>query len=61
MLAENTERMRQTLQEGLTQIGLIGMLDAPKGIKFEFSLDDGFPVDGTVAKRFICNVQMGSC
>ncbi len=57
VLAENTEHMRQTLQEGLTQVGFIGMLDAPKGIKFEFSLDDGFPVDGTVAKRFMVNAQ----
>ena len=55
VLAENTEHMCQTLQEGMAQVGFIGMQDAPEGIKFRFSLDERFPVNGTVAKRFLVN------
>jgi len=55
VLAENTEHMRQTIQEGLIPVGFIGIHDAPKGIQFEFTLDDGFPMNGLVAKRFLAN------
>jgi hypothetical protein len=57
VLADNTEHVRQTLQEGMAQVGFIGLRDAPKGIKFGFSLDDRFPVNGTVAKRFVVNAR----
>lgn len=51
--AQNTEHMRQTLQEGLIRVGFIGAHDAPKGIQFGFTLDDSFPRNGVVAKRFL--------
>jgi hypothetical protein len=57
VLAENTDHIRQTLQEGLNRVGFIGMKDAPKGIQFGFTLDDSFPVDGIVAKRFLVNAR----
>jgi hypothetical protein len=57
VLAENTEHMRQTIQAGLTRVGFIGGKDAPKGIQFGFSLDDRFPTNGTVAKRFLANAR----
>jgi len=57
VLAENTEHMRQTIQAGLTRVGFIGGKDAPKGVQFEFALDDSFPTDGTVAKRFLANAR----
>jgi hypothetical protein len=57
VLAENTEHMRQTLQEGLIRVGFIGGHDAPKGIQFGFVLDDSFPMNGVVAKRFLVNAR----
>ena len=57
VLAENTEHMRQTLQEGLVRVGFIGAQDAPKGIQFGFALDDSVPINGTVAKRFLVNAR----
>jgi hypothetical protein len=53
VLAEDTEHMRQTLQEGLIRVGFFGGRDTPKGIQFEFALDDSFPMNGIVAKRFV--------
>lgn len=55
--AENTEHMNQTLQEGLAQVGFIGLNDAPKGIKFGFVLNDGLPVNGPIAQRFLGNAR----
>jgi hypothetical protein len=49
--------MSQTLQEGLTQLGFIGLNDAPTGIKFGFALNDGLPVNGPIAKRFLANAR----
>ncbi len=57
VLSENTEHMRQTLQEGLIRVGFIGAHDAPKGIQFGFVLDDSFPTNGIVAKRFLVNAR----
>jgi len=57
VLAENTEHMRQTLQEGLIRVGFVGEHDAPKGIQFGFVLDDSFPMSGVVAKRFLVNAR----
>lgn len=57
VLAENTEHMSQTLNEGLVQVGFIGAHDAPKGIQFGFDLNDGIPTDGDVAKRFLTNAR----
>jgi hypothetical protein len=55
VLAENIQHVRQTLQEGLVRVGFIGGKDAPKGIQFSFSLADGIPTNGVVAKRFLIN------
>ena len=55
VLAENIKHIQQTLQEGLVRVGFIGGKDAPKGIQFSFSLDDGIPTNGKVAKRFLIN------
>lgn len=57
VLAEDTEHMRQTLQEGLIRVGFIGGHDTPKGIQFEFALDDSFPMNGIIAKRFLVNAR----
>jgi hypothetical protein len=55
--AENNEHMRQTLQEGMSRVGFIGLHDAPEGIQFTFSLDDSIPMNGIVAKRFLVNAR----
>ena len=57
VLAENSEHMRQTLQDGLTRVGFIGMKDAPKGIQFGFALEDAIPTNGPVATRFLVNAK----
>jgi hypothetical protein len=57
VLEENAEHLRQTLQEGLTRVGFIGMKDAPKGIQFGFALDDAIPTNGLVAQRFLANAK----
>lgn len=56
--AEDAQGIRQSLEkEGMTYVGFIGGKDAPKGIQFGFSLDDSFPMDGIVAKRFLVNAR----
>ena len=55
--AEDTEYMRQALHEGMIRVGFIGTQDAPKGILFGFALDDSFPMNGIVAKRFMVNAR----
>jgi hypothetical protein len=57
VLAENTEHIRQTLEAGLAQVGFIGAYDAPKGIQFEFTLNDNLPTNGPVAQRFLSNAR----
>jgi len=57
VLAENTEHIRQTLQEGLIRVGFIGAQEAPKGIQFGFALDESFPINGIVAKRFLITAR----
>jgi hypothetical protein len=57
VLAENTEHMRQTLQEGLIRVGFIGGHDTPKGIQFDFALDESLPTNGIAAKRFLVHAR----
>jgi hypothetical protein len=57
VLSSNTEHIRQTLREGLVQVGFVGGRDTPKGINWEFALNDGLPTDGVVAKRFVTNAR----
>ena len=57
VLEENAEHLRQTLHEGLTRVGFIGMKGAPKGIQFGFALDDAIPTNGLVAQRFLANAK----
>jgi len=55
--AEDAEALSQSLQEGMVQVGFIGLTDTPTGIKFAFSLNDGLPTNGIIAKRFLVNAQ----
>ncbi len=54
---EDTDYICKSLQEGMVQVGFIGMQDAPEGILFSFALNDGLPTNGVVAKRFVANAS----
>jgi hypothetical protein len=54
---EDTDDICQSIQEGMVQVGFIGMQDTPEGILFSFALNDGLPTNGVVAKRFVVNAS----
>jgi hypothetical protein len=55
--AKDAEAISESLQEGMAQVGFIGLTDAPKGIQFTFALNDGLPTNGIIAKRFLLNAR----
>jgi hypothetical protein len=55
--AEDAETISRSLQEGMVRVGFIGLTDTPTGIQFTFTLNDSFPTDGIVAKRFLANAR----
>lgn len=55
--AEDAEAISQSLQEGMIQVGFIGLSDTPTGIQFTFTLNDGLPTNGIIAKRFLVNAR----
>jgi hypothetical protein len=56
--SRDTETLLQVFNGGLLPVGFIGLNDAPKGIKFGFSLlDESLPPDGVVAQRFLANAH----
>ena len=55
IIKAETEDIHQALQDGMTQVGFVGMQDAPGGIRFAFALNDGLPMNGGAAKRFVAN------
>ena len=54
---DDTDNICHSLQEGMVQVGFIGMQDAPEGILFTFALNDGLLTNGVVAKRFVVNAS----
>ena len=54
---EDAEAISQSLQEGMIQVGFIGLSDTPTGIQFTFTLNDGLPTNGIIAKRFLVNAR----
>ena len=56
VLATDTKQVLETIQASLAPVGLIGLNDTSKGIKFGFALiDESLPTNGVVAKRFLTN------
>ena len=54
---DDTDNICHSLQEGMVQVGFIGMQDASEGILFTFALNDGLLTNGVVAKRFVVNAS----
>jgi hypothetical protein len=56
VLATDTKQVFETIQACFAPVGLIGLNDTSKGIKFGFALiDESLPTNGVVAKRFLTN------
>ena len=53
----NTTDIQESIQTGLVQRGFIGGKDATGGIEFGFALNDGLPLDGSLARRFQANAS----